>query len=242
MSSVGPACATIAEKIGGLGFRSDVVGSLEVSFPSRNLEKQINEFSVGLLKPERIVTVRGDLFAQGAEALANQIRRHTAAVRPDLIVGVNQTGIMLASYLDGVCWPGSPRPIGTIKTGGRVSKGLHRHVYPCLPSKEDLSSVLAGKPIESILVVDGEYKTGSSLRQVDRFLEERYGVAPLESFKAVLCLCGIDKHHLLQENIRIEDVLRKSRYTERGIRPEERAHPDFVAFIASGSITPFTGN
>ncbi len=118
-------------------------------------------------------------FCEGARKLNDQIVHHPDSVTPTLIVGINPAGAMIASYLEGyneegIMSPPTKRTIGVVRTGELEVDILGRRLFPQLPAPEVVLELSGTKKIGSVLVVDSEFKSGRSGRQIMKLVANRY--------------------------------------------------------------------
>jgi hypoxanthine phosphoribosyltransferase len=113
---------------------------------------------------------------------------------PDIIFGINEAGVMIATYLSYFI-EGRP-PVGVIKTKSKFKNNKHRQIiqFDCpngvVPQfdKKIISFETVLNP-KIIAIVDSEIKTGNSSELIIKILKKRY---PNSKFMYV-CLGGVIK-------------------------------------------------
>lgn len=113
-----------------------------------------------------------ETFGKGVENVSKYVKQ-LPGFYPDIIFGINETGIMIASFLSGKSL--NRCPVGLIKTGGLI-KGKR---------KIEIINFPDGIKPESICIVDGEIKSGLSIKSVFDELKSKFG-KEIEIFYIVL--------------------------------------------------------
>jgi len=165
-----------------------------------------------------------ETFGKGLENLKLNIN-NAPAIAPNIIFGINEIGIMAASYLSrhfqiNPC-------IGIIKTSGKLPPNDRRLVlqFDC-PRSEVVQFDNTSKEFDSIskphqiAIVDNEIKTGKSIKWIIDRLKKIYG----DNIDIIyIVLCGVLKEG--DEDEKIHDT----KYFGWDI-DEAKYKPDFMAF------------
>jgi hypothetical protein len=91
-------------------------------------------------------------FLQGLRFLHEQILEEVNEFRPDVFVGINATGVMIAAYLNARLCGKAARPVGMVTTGtykGKLKRSTD-HTVPYARIEEH----------HDVLVVDSQFKSG----------------------------------------------------------------------------------
>lgn len=182
--------------------------------------RRVRSLSYGNLERHERLYLTWGTFWDGTKHLVEQIEANAPAITPDLCVGINVPGSIIASFLCSQMSGGS-RILGYVEVKGDDHKVDEDTIS--LPDPETA--------IRSILIVDLEVKRGKSLRNVRDFLLKRYGGSKtLKSHMktAVLVASGVTEL--------IEDIkdLRKG---HRGMFDEDAKYlPDFLAFVSRNIV------
>lgn len=162
---------------------------------------------------------------QGAEYLSKQIARYKGGCRPNLILGINELGTVLASYLNGKLWRGE-KEIGIVRSGPPDQKSKKRPMFYSIPDifVKDKSKEL------SVLLVDSEIKSGESTRQIIDELQNSHTIKQI--YLAVLTACRV-ANPTLQDMAEIM-YKKDDRTPARSIA----VSIDFLAFFTSGDVEP----
>jgi hypoxanthine phosphoribosyltransferase len=177
-----------------------------------------------------------ETFGHGIAVLEEQIRTSYNVYTPDMCIGVNPSGLLVASHLSARIWS-TLIPVGYVVIT-RVG-GYPRLVHESLPD-----SVQRAK---SILVADSEIKSGDSLKYVERFLREEKGCAENVEIKfAVLWACmvrgKIENMAQLRlkcnENRACKACLDNRECKEcKGVFTQSDEYlPDYLAFVTPGRV------
>ncbi len=162
------------------------------------------------------LSISWDTFGDGMCFLKNQITDYSPKVEPDLCIGINRKGMLIASYLAGTLHDGQ-RLVGFIRTSGE-KREIVEESFPCNLGR-----------IKSILIVDSEIKSGYSLHHIIEYLIEKFSPQgeKLDIKIAVFSAC------LIKEHIdKITDLETKGVFEHEYIDNL----PDFLAFITAGRI------
>ena len=172
------------------------------------------------LDPDKPLYISWDTIGKGAEYLAEQIDQYSPALHPDLILGVNELGMIIASYLAGTLRKGR-KEIGFVRTGTSDAKTGKRPTFYSFPEilVNDNSQGL------TILLVDNELKSGRSAKQIMAELKQKFKVNKI--YLAVLTVCPV---------IGPFDNMTKIMVSKSEGKPV--ALPDFLAFFATGYVVP----
>jgi len=162
------------------------------------------------------VILNWETFGDGLRFILKQIATLKPGFKPDLCIGINNGGVVMAAYLAGTI-PRCDSIIASVKTEGAD----HDCVDPCLPK--------VSEGIKSILLADCEVKSGNSLLNVYNYISETYG-SEVDIKIAIMVTCKV------RENIGNMDDLH---YKKKGAFTQELKYlPDFLAYIHSGDIEP----
>jgi hypothetical protein len=167
-------------------------------------------------------------FGEGIEILKSQI--HTAKnFDPDLYFGINESGIIIASYLssDGRI------PLGIIKTKGNLT-GPRRDIQFTVPI-EVIKEFKKSKEDIVVVLCDSEIKSGDSLQKyknkIIKYLDEQINTDKKEGKESVqvqvhiAVLCGIDHN----EKSHFKTIT--TNYFGNSVG--EKYSPDFIAFYSN---------
>ncbi|MHC4529607.1 MAG: hypothetical protein ACYS29_17180 [Planctomycetota bacterium] len=137
-------------------------------------------------------------FSDGMHFLKEQIDHHRPTIQPQLCVGINITGGIIATFLLRAFRPGTRA--GFIRTEGPK----HEVVESLLPNE---------KNVETILVTDLEMRRGRSMKNAFRLLSKEYG-PDVHIYATVLVASGV------RDSIEHMDDLIQARafVSEAGIR------------------------
>jgi hypoxanthine phosphoribosyltransferase len=116
-------------------------------------------------------------FGKGIEHLKETILNATGS-EPNIFFGINEAGIMIASFLS--YFP-KRAPVGIIKTGAIDSTGNREILQFEFPTKEIkfndnttiISPIVINDP-KCIAIVDSEIKSGRSIKYIIELLEKKY--------------------------------------------------------------------
>jgi hypoxanthine phosphoribosyltransferase len=187
------------------------------------------------LGPEIPLPISWDTIGLGAKRLSEQINSYSPTVQPDLVLGVNELGMIVASYLARALSIGA-RQLGMVRTG-TIDKGTDkRYVSYLLPLSMTRSPTDGSVPAAdtgwrqgvTILLVDGKIKSGRSALQLKNELSSKFKVNQI--LCAVFAACRVVK----QEDDPGEIVFR----LEDGTHGKVVCPPDFLAFFTTGDIDP----
>ena len=159
-------------------------------------------------------------FWEGMEFLDEQVKANWPRITPDLCVGINAPGSIIASLL---C---SQMSAGSKMLGYVAVRGDDHEV-----DEDTISLPDAGTAIKSILVVDFEVKRGKSLRNVRDFLLKRYRRSKtLKSNMqtAVLVASGVTEP--------ITDIKELSSKLRGKFEQKPEYLPDFLAFVSRNIV------
>lgn len=172
---------------------------LEAPPASAATRKELRELAKGVAALERIEIIRElcperydkkridfEAYKVGAKKLFDLVRLSRFAA-PELIVGVNQGGMVLASWMSGKYDQASVGIVGTQKAtiGGAVQRVVEKVSLPRVRAASTSCASESTQPsfvdIEParILVVDAKLKSGRSLTLVDDFLRAMYPKAEI---------------------------------------------------------------
>ena len=160
----------------------------------------------------------------GVEAIARQISRYKGACRPDLILGINELGTIVASYLNSRLWQGE-KEIGIIRSGTPEGKNKMRPIVFSIPE------TFSGNKSHGlrILLVDSEIKSGQSIKQIVDCLNERFAVKQI--YVAVLTACRV--------NAPVEEMEHLMYKKDNNAQEQPLPVPiDFLAFFTTGDVEP----
>ena len=198
-------------------------------------------------------------FHQGVEFLFEQIIEEGNEFRPDVFIGINATGAMIACYLNGRLYGKEARPVGIVATGAFKGPAVQRrtdHMVPYDRIEEH----------HDVLVVDSQFKRGENSFYVIGEIKERLkqdfdrrnreqgkspraGKRQLENVRfsfAALIACGIDlscrddagstEAPALRNPIGIAELFRRAVNPRYNRRLCKNHRPDFLAFISKGNV------
>lgn len=179
--------------------------------------------------------VTWDTFGDGIKTIAQQIHEYSPGFTPEIYIGVNENGAMIASALSG-----RKCSSYTIKT-----EGPERKVVWNLPSIEVLNN-------KNVVVVDTQYKSGGSISLIINTIKNQS--TPNAVYLAVFTICGInlgtvkDCSSLKQEMItKLNDYVKGvptfSDNFQKEVNKEldimsDIALPHFIAYYTLGGISP----
>jgi hypothetical protein len=159
-----------------------------------------------------------DTFGDGIEVLLKQLKSYSPSIRPDLIVGINNAGMIIGSYLAGSYTDGDKR-LGYIKTGGEG----HEILDLSLPPKRK------GNTVRSIILTDCEVKSGNSLCNAVAYLKQLYG-ENVDIKIAVMVACMVTG--------RINEIIDLAN-SEKGVFSENPDYlPDFLSYVCKCRVEP----
>jgi hypothetical protein len=179
----------------------------------KNVQIVETETEVCELRPEKKKAKLGltwETFGKGLERL-DQLTTEAAGLAPDLFIGINETGTMIASYL---CWQGcghGRKPLGIVRTEGKKPDGKRKIIQ--FPPAE----VIADSSV--IALVDSEIKSGKSLEGIVEKIRQHNEKAGI----IIIILGGV-----LKEKLRLNSL------SDFGSKIENEHKPDFVAFYIHG--------
>ncbi len=188
-----------------------------------------NHIDVRILKrtglaPGKELDLTWETIWDGVEALARQISRYKGACRPDLILGINELGTIIASYLNSRLWQGE-KEIGIIRSGTPEEKNKMRPIVFSIPETFSNNESHGLR----ILLVDSEIKSGQSAKQIIDCLNERF--AAKQIYFAVLTTCRV--------NCPVEDMAHLMYKKDNKAQEQPIPVPiDFLAFFTTGDVEP----
>jgi len=143
-------------------------GTFSILIPTSEERIEVRQFKQArkLSDADRL-QLTWETFGDGLAILENQIRSSRSQYTPHLCVGVNPSGLLVATYLSGKIWDAMV-PLGYVC----IKKDDKEQ--PCFEHK---SLPRTGPPVRSILVVDSEIKSGKNLQYLAEELkkQEHYG-------------------------------------------------------------------
>lgn len=162
-------------------------------------------------------------FVDGIQFLHHQITGRKAdlkhRIHPDLCIGINHAGLVIASCLSGRICP--EKPIGYVFT--QTVNDTCRITEQLLPSVEN---------INCILVVDDNLMGGNAIQEVRQLLQQKYGQKrDISIIVAVLVAAGIGKEDKIA-------ALLGLREGSKGRVKNDRNLPHFVAFLSKNKVLP----
>jgi len=175
------------------------------------------------LAPDEVLHITWNTIGKGAEYLLDQIKQHKPSFYPDLILGINELGMIVACYLAGTLQR-SNRLFGVVWTGNADPvTGLRSTIYSIPQTvSTDRSQKL------SILLVDGELKSGKSAKQIKDELEKTFNVSRILVATLVACRTAGP----------VEEMT-KIRFVKGDGTQQNLAYlPDFLAFQTTGDMEP----
>lgn len=186
-------------------------------------------------EPDRMTP---ETFYRGIEFLYEQTKRQNPPLAPDLVIGVNATAGMIASYIDGR-HDKRRNPVSILKTGPKNKATGERSYYEMwLPPQEKLEEI---EPTPQVLVVDSQSKSGDSSREVFSRLN---GMLPENSdlSYAALIACELEwkDSDFEQPNGSPYKRIKRSKLFRKPKRRGARL-PDFVAYVSKGNVKPPEG-
>ncbi len=205
-----------------------------ICLKSKKVGTEFLEFEVHKLKqlnPNEKLKLTWETLGKGLENLRITIN-NASGVAPNIIFGINEVGIIAATYLSSYM-KGNPH-LGIIRTGAKLSK-LSREIiqFNCpedkviqfKPSdyKGDVYPTIEYSTIKnpkSIAIVDSEIKSGNAIKDIIKLLCEIYGK---DIDIIYIALCGVIKKG--DEKKKIDDI----NYFGWEIE-ETKYKPDFIAF------------
>ncbi len=180
-----------------------------------------------------------ELFFRGLKKLHEQIGN----LGPDLFVGINYAGIMIAAYLGGSGGRLSRnRPFGIIKTGKNKGAETRTLPYVNLPTCDEVTTFCGGdRPL--ILVADSQHKSGYVGQQVIEFIQNKYAAAKPIIRYASLIVCGVTVPSPVPDSVSMKDLFNRVANDEAKhgiynslVRAEMKKLPDFVAYVSKGPV------
>lgn len=165
---------------------------------------------------DNFVSLDWQTMGEGMKEIAHQIEDYSPTFEPDLCVGIKNAGMVIASYISGTLRR-SRKCVGYVKTSGHTRDVIE---YSLPPDKEN---------VRSILIVDSQAKTGTSVEKVTNFLHEHYGDKDKKKIDIKFAaLVGCDIRSKIDK---IEELC------DKGVFSVDPGYlPDFIAFITSGKI------
>lgn len=204
-------------------------------------------------------------FLQGLQFLHEQILEEVNEFRPDVFVGINATGVMIAAYLNARLFGKAARPVGMVTTGtykGKLKRSTdHTVPYDRIDEHHD------------VLVVDSQFKSGRNScdvigeikeklkrdfarrdreeRRSRRSKRENRGRRNIENVRfsfAALIACYIDVGRAFGDNScsrrsdsGVEPIKFESLFDSKVNKAYDSKHcggcvPDFLAFVTKGPV------
>jgi hypothetical protein len=117
-------------------------------------------YKIPLKQSNEKVEINWATFVKGIHILKENMQR--AAIDPDIVFGINETGIMISSYLSF----NNRRPLGVIKT--RHTKIIQFDCPKPIINKNE------SDPVLYVLLVDSELKSGQSAMKFQKMITEHY--------------------------------------------------------------------
>lgn len=184
----------------------------------------------------------GTTFMSGLQQLYEQLQKRIPAVQPTVYVGLNHAGMMAAAYLEGRATRKNRQFLGIIKTGtGKYrpetkSSKDRKILFQSLPTKSKINSD------DTILLVDGQIKSGESSQRMLEMLHEKYAGTEATILYAAVVATRIELPDItkMTHPIPISDLF-KGRYNTNDpplnlVRP-----PDLLAFVSTADVRPPDG-
>jgi len=191
-------------------------GLIKVKYHIRKYKHEDIEIRKLIKSDEDRLKLTWDTLIYGIEDLTKKIKDCPGGGSFDIIVGINETGIIIASYLSANF---GKAPIGTIRTG-RLCKAGERIILQCdLPNTDKK----VDRPM-SVAIVDLETETGNSAKLVIDKIKEKYKNKIETMF---IVLCGVIKKG--DEEREIDDI------NYFGWDVAEEYKPDLIAFCVDFS-------
>lgn len=129
--------------------------------------------------PQKKLELTWITFGIGIEHLNNTILNATG-IAPNIFFGINEAGIMIASFLS---YFHRRAPVGTIKTGAIDNTGkreILQFEFPKAKVKIDDKTIIENPALKNpkcIAIVDSEIKSGESIKYIIDILKDKYGNA-----------------------------------------------------------------
>lgn len=208
-------------------------------------EVEKRKITAHILRDDAAPRMNGATFMRGLEVLHEQITCEESHLRPDFFIGVNQAGLMAASYLEGRLHPKIDLPMGVIRTPSKDVRHQEKRLF--LYPEGGLEYVITEdilKKAHSVFIVDGQMKSGWSAYQLRKeFTRDRY--RHLDVYLALVVVCGVetgdlkgevDRDRLFEDSL--NGFLRSLPEEERPKSADERQiyMPDFVAFLSEKPV------
>lgn len=188
----------------------------------RAREISVCHLSTGDLRPDEFLYLTPETLFAGIHALRKQINDYSPALRPDLCVGINNGGVIIAGCLAVLLRKSAPQ-VALVTTEGEAHN-ISTAGLTC-PAAQRAHTV------QEILVVDLEVKRGRSLRNVVACLRERYSAHGTEvpTIKVAVLVASQVSGPINY----VTDILRDN----RGVFDVDSEYlPDFVAFTSASKV------
>lgn len=150
-------------------------------FRDQNMEYEICKLNQ--LKKGMKLDLTWNTFYKGIELIKDALARTGGSVYPDIIFGINQTGIIIASFISHRPVP-QPSRLGIIQTGMVISKddgSIERNrIQYCFPDTNGtVKNSMKDKDIKCIAIVDSEIKSGRSAKSIIDNIKKKYSRAEI---------------------------------------------------------------
>ncbi len=227
------------------GQKRQYYGAFSVRKPTSKESIQVCQLKPSENHRDKRLELSWETFGYGLDALEEQIRVHYNTFKPDVCIGMNHSGLLVASYLAARVGSGLITPPVCYVGLTRVASGLEKIASGLEIKPKQLPTEVS--KAKSILVVDSEIKSGNSLRCVEHYLRHEIGCGENANIKfAVLSACMVEDKIDSMTQLRLNCSSHKAgtpcldsrecRECKGVFTQSDDYLPDFLAFVTPGRV------